>query len=146
MVTSFWNEFKKNKYQKFSKITESKFRRLLRLFALDLTASDTAKLTGVSIRSVNSLYLKLRRGLADECGRQAPLYGIVELDESYFGAKRIRGKRGRGCVLPNISGYIMMTMSLSVVRGILTVLNFWSYAKHRLVQFNGVPKHTFYLY
>ena len=86
----------KNKYQKFSKITEPKFRQLLRLFALDLTASDTAKLTGVSIRSVNSLYLKLRRRLADECGRQAPLYGIVELDESYFGAKRIRGKRGRG--------------------------------------------------
>jgi len=66
----------KNKYQKFSKITEPKFRRILRLFALDLTASDTAKLTGVSIRSVNSLYLKLRRRLADECGRQAPLYGI----------------------------------------------------------------------
>ena len=86
----------KNKYQKFSKITEPKFRQLLRLFALDLTASDTAKLTGVSIRSVNNLYLKLRRRLADECGRQAPLYGIVELDESYFGAKRIRGKRGRG--------------------------------------------------
>ena len=63
----------KNKYQKFSKITEPKFRQLLRLFALDLTASDTAKLTGVSIRSVNSLYLKLRRRLADECGRQAPL-------------------------------------------------------------------------
>ena len=64
----------KNKYQKFSKITEPKFRQLLRLFALDLTASDTAKLTGVSIRSVNNLYLKLRRRLADECGRQAPLY------------------------------------------------------------------------
>ena len=60
----------KNKYQKFSKINEPKFCQLLRLFALDLTASDTAKLTGVSIRSVNSLYLKLHRGLADECGRQ----------------------------------------------------------------------------
>ena len=86
----------KNKYPKFSKITEPKFRLILRLFALDLTASDTAKLTVVSIRSVNSLYLKLRQRLADECGRQAPLYGIVELDESYFGAKRIRGKRGCG--------------------------------------------------
>ena len=63
----------KNKYQKFSKINESKFRQLLRLFALDLTASDTAKLTGVSIRSVNSLYLKLHRGLADKCGGQCCL-------------------------------------------------------------------------
>ena len=89
----------KNKYQKFSKITEPKFRQLLRLFALDLTASDTAKLTGVSIRSVNSPCLKSRRRLADEYGRQAPLYGIVKLDESYFGAKRIRGKRGRGAGL-----------------------------------------------
>jgi len=56
----------KNKYQKFCKITEPKFRRFLRLFALDLTAYDTAKLTDVSIRSVNSLYLKLRWRLIDE--------------------------------------------------------------------------------
>jgi len=24
--------------------------------------------------------------------------------------------------------------------------SFWSYAKHRLIQFNGVAKHTFYLH
>ncbi|MFT0696783.1 IS1595 family transposase, partial [Acinetobacter bereziniae] len=63
----------KNKYQKFSKITEPKFRQILRFFSLDLTASDTAKLTGTSVRSINSLYLKLRRRLADECARQTPL-------------------------------------------------------------------------
>lgn len=34
--------------------------------------------------------------MTDECERQTPLCGIVELDESYFGAKRIQGKRGRG--------------------------------------------------
>ncbi|MCQ9326621.1 IS1595 family transposase, partial [Neisseria dentiae] len=77
-------------------MTEPKFRQILRLFSLDLTASDTAKLTGISVRSINSLYLKLRRRLAGECERQTPFCGIVELDESYFGAKRIRGKRGRG--------------------------------------------------
>jgi len=27
---------------------------------------------------------------------QAPSLGEFELDESYFGAKRVRGKRGRG--------------------------------------------------
>ena len=43
----------KNKYQKFSKITEPKFRQILLLFALDLTASDTAKLTGVSASEVS---------------------------------------------------------------------------------------------
>ncbi|MGN6985931.1 IS1595 family transposase, partial [Neisseria sp. P0008.S010] len=68
-----------------------KFRRLLQRFALDLTASDTAKPTGADISSVNSLYLKLHRRLAEECERQASLYGIAGLDEPYFGAKRIRG-------------------------------------------------------
>ena len=86
----------KNKYQKFSKISEPQFRQILRLFALDLTASDTARLTGISVRSINTLFLKLRQRLAAECERLTPFDGIVELDESYFGAKRIRGKRGRG--------------------------------------------------
>lgn len=60
-----------------------------------MTASDTAKLTGISVRSINSLYLKLRRRWA-ECERQETSFcGIVESDESYFGAKRSCGKRGR---------------------------------------------------
>ena len=86
----------KNKYQKFSKISEPQFRQILRLFALDLTASDTAGLTGISVRSINTPFLKLRRRLAVESERQTPFDGVVELDGSYFGAKRIRGKRGRG--------------------------------------------------
>ena len=36
-----------NRYCKCSKLSEVKFRYLLRLFALDLTASDAARLTGV---------------------------------------------------------------------------------------------------
>ena len=48
----------KNRYQKFSKISEQKFRKILRFFAIDLTASDTAHLTGVSTRTVNNLFLK----------------------------------------------------------------------------------------
>ena len=34
--------------------------------------------------------------MAAECEQQTPFDGVVELDESYFGAKRIRDKRGRG--------------------------------------------------
>ena len=34
--------------------------------------------------------------MADECEKHTPFSGVIELDESYFGAKRIRGKRGRG--------------------------------------------------
>lgn len=86
----------KNRYYKYSKISEARLRRLIRSFALDLTASDTARLTGISIRSVNDIYLKIRRRIAEYCEEQSPYLGEVELDESYFGPKRIRGKRGRG--------------------------------------------------
>jgi len=45
---------------------------------------------------VNDIYLKIRRRIAEYCEEQSPYSGEVELDESYFGPKRIRGKRGRG--------------------------------------------------
>jgi transposase-like protein len=87
----------RNCYFRRSKLTAAKFRQILRLFALDLTASDAARLTGVSVRSVNDIYLRLRQRLAYECERRRPFKGgEVEIDESYFGPRRVSGKRGRG--------------------------------------------------
>lgn len=86
----------KNRYYRRSRISEKKFRQLLRCFAMDFTATDTATLTGISVRSVNSIYLKLRSRIAAVCEQQSPLQGAVEVDESYFGPRRVRGKRGRG--------------------------------------------------
>ena len=71
-------------------------RQLLRYFALDLTASETAQLTGLSVRATNTIFLKLRRRLAALCEAQSPYRGEVEIDESYFGPRRVRGLRGRG--------------------------------------------------
>lgn len=85
-----------NRYYKSSKINESKFRQIIRYFSLDFSASDTARLTGISVRSINTIYIKLRYRLAQECEKHAELGGQIEVDESYFGPKRIRGKRGRG--------------------------------------------------
>ena len=85
-----------NRYYKCSKISEVNFRYLLRLFAVDLTASDTARLTGLSVRAVNAIYLLLRHRLRAWSPMPADLDGAVELDESYFGPRRVRGKRGRG--------------------------------------------------
>ncbi|WP_315285083.1 IS1595 family transposase [Neisseria bacilliformis] len=194
----------KNKYQKFSKISEPQFRQILRLFALDLTASDTAGLTGISVRSINTPFLKLRRRLAVESERQTPFDGVVELDGSYFGAKRIRGKRGRGAggktivsgvlkrggkvyteIVPDASkatlqkvirghisvGSVINTDGRRGYHGLVDmgfakhfkvrhgqnefargaqhingIESFWSYAKHRLIQFHGVARHTFYLH
>jgi len=86
----------KNRYYKRARICERKFRQLLRYFAMDFTATNVAQLTGLSVRSVNEIFLKIRKRLAEECERQSPFRGEVELDESYFGARRVRGKRGRG--------------------------------------------------
>jgi len=85
-----------NRYYKCSKLSEVNFRYLLRLFALDLTASDAARLTGLSVRAVSAVYRCLRRRLQTWCPVPAELDGAVELDESYFGPRRVRGKRGRG--------------------------------------------------
>jgi transposase len=86
-----------NRYYKRSRITEWKFRLLLRYFALDLSSSDVAELTGLTHKTVNTIFLKIRRRLAQDCERRSPLSaGEVEVDESYFGARRVRGKRGRG--------------------------------------------------
>jgi transposase len=86
----------KNRYYRRSRISEAKFRQLVRCFALDFTATSTAELIGISVRSVNSIYLKIRRRLAEACEQSSPLTGSVEVDESYFSAQRVRGKRGRG--------------------------------------------------
>ena len=42
------------------------------------------------------MYQRIRVRLAQECAVQFPFSGELEADESYFGRKRIRGKRGRG--------------------------------------------------
>ena len=86
-----------NRYYRRSRIAEAKFRLLARHFALDLCAADAAQLTGISHRSAITVFGKIRRRVAEECERQSPFRdGEVEVDESYFGPHRVRGKRGRG--------------------------------------------------
>lgn len=194
----------KNRYFSRSKISEAKFREILRYFAMDLTATDCAELSGISVRSINTIYLRVRRRLAQYCEQVSPLGGELEADESYFGPRRIRGLRGRGAgsktivfgllkrgsnvyteIVPNASKAILQ----AIIRGkadVASVIHtdrwrgydglvdvgfdkhlrvnhgknefargnahvngiesFWSYAKRRLVKFNGVPRHTFYLH
>lgn len=85
-----------NRYYRRSRISEKKFRQILRFFALDLTAANTAELTALTHKTVNQIFLKIRQRLSQDCARASPLTGEVEVDESYFGAKRVRGRRGRG--------------------------------------------------
>ena len=194
----------KNRYYRRSKISTAKFRKLIHYFSFDLTATETAHLSGISLRSVNAIYLKIRHRIAEECQRQSPFTGTVEADESYFGPTRVRGKRGRGaggktivfgllkrgdCVYTEIVPDCKKATLQAIIRRKVTpdtVMNtdgwpgyeglvdvgynkhfrvnhgndqfvngahhvngiesFWSFAKRRLAQFNGIPKTTFLLH
>ncbi len=193
-----------NRYYRRSRIAEKKFREIIKYFALDLTANKTAELTGLTHKTVNQIYLKIRQRLAEESQRQSPFSGEVEVDESYFGARRVKGKRGRGAggktivfgiykrngkVFTEIVPDVQRKTLQAIIRGrvgIETVIHsdhwrgynglvdigypkhfrvnhsanefaneisningiesFWSFAKRRLLKFNGVKKETFYLH
>jgi transposase-like protein len=90
------NRKPKNKYYYRSRISEGKFREIIRYFSADLTAEKTAEFTGLNRNTINNIFQKLRVRIALESEKESPLSGEVEIDESYFGPTRIRGKRGRG--------------------------------------------------
>jgi transposase-like protein len=85
-----------NKYIKRSRISEAKFRELTRYFSLDLDAQKISVLTRLNRNTVNRYLHKIRERIAAFCEESSPFRGEVEIDESYFGARRVKGKRGRG--------------------------------------------------
>jgi transposase-like protein len=142
--------------------------------------------------------------MAEMCEEDSPLSGTVEVDESYFGPQRTRGKRGRGAgsktivfgvlkrgerVFTQIVPDASKSSLQKVIRGRVSldsvihsdgwvgynglvdvgyakhfrvkhaddqfadrenhingIESFWSWTKHRLARFHGIPKHTFYLH
>lgn len=86
----------KNRYAIRSRISEAQFRQIVRLFALDLDATQITALTSLNRNTVNRYLQGIRQRIAEYCEAQSPFAGEIEVDESYFGAKRVKGKRGRG--------------------------------------------------
>lgn len=86
----------KNKYVKNSHLSERKFRELPRLFRADVTALSAAFPTGLNRNTVNRCYGMPRARIAEIREAGSPFDGEVEADESHFGARRVRGARGRG--------------------------------------------------
>jgi len=193
----------KNKYYRRSHISEAKFRQLLKCFSLDLNAYEAAQLTRISHRSCKVIYTKFRLHIAKFCINTPAQQGEFELDESYFGAKRVRGKKGRGAagktpvfgllkrdgnvyvqvvencskaqLMPIIKGQIIEGSTIHTdgwkaydglilngyqhyrvyhskdefVRGkshVNGIESFWSFAKRRLAQFNGLTDEKFIIH
>ena len=87
----------KNKYFIRSKISEAKFRQIIKLFSIDLTAVQIAFLSKTNRKTINKILKIIRTRIATFCQQESPFKkGEVEIDESYFGARRVRGKKGRG--------------------------------------------------
>ena len=68
----------------------------MKFFCLDLEAIKVAEIFKISEKTIDKIFKAIRIKMAENCEKQAKLSGEIEIDESYFGAKRVRGKRGRG--------------------------------------------------
>ena len=118
-------DFTNHRYR--TRISKRQFRRILRLFALDLNAVQIAAITRLSRVSINRHLTALRRRMAWLCEQAAPMSGEIEVDESYFGARRAKGKRGRG----------EWARDEAHINGIKS---FWGCAKSRLAKFRSMSK------
>lgn len=79
------------------KISSTKLRKLITCFCHDISATDAAILVRLNRNTVNRYYTFFRQVIYEACLKEhEKLSGEVEIDESYFGARRVRGKRGRG--------------------------------------------------
>ena len=68
----------KNRYIKRAKITEAKFRLLIRYFIHDLDAKTIASLTHLNRNTVNRYLNLIRKRIAEFCEQQSPVQGEIE--------------------------------------------------------------------
>jgi len=82
---------------KYNKISTQKVNKILLYFSEDLTATKTARLLNLNRKTIDRYFSIFREKIFKyTCSENIKASGIFECDESYFGAKRVRGKRGRG--------------------------------------------------
>ena len=82
---------------KYSKIKNFKVKKILKCFCEDLPAIKTASLLQLNRKTVDRYYNIFReKMLRASIKEMEVISGEIEVDESYFGAKRVRGRRGRG--------------------------------------------------
>ena len=81
----------------YSRLSRYKIKKIIEYFSEDITATSAAKVLKLNRKTVNNYYNEFRRLILEHSLREHKKEsGEFELDESYFGARRVRGKRGRG--------------------------------------------------
>lgn len=86
-------------YIKRCRLSEKKLNLIVKCFVSDITADSTAEIAGVNGNTTDRLYNLFREFIFQDEFQTRRTFSIEtesELDESYFGPRRVKGKRGRG--------------------------------------------------
>ena len=86
---------------KSTKLSDFKIKKLIWCFCVDVEASKVSLIVGINRNTINRFYhiFRIAIWLNQEYEFRRLIKGEAELDEAYFGAKRLKGvpgKRGRG--------------------------------------------------
>jgi transposase-like protein len=83
--------------QKRWRLSKYRVKKILEHFCVDIPACKAAELLGYNRHTVERYFTIFREHILEYQHKTLMGFdGEIELDESYFGARRVRGKRGRG--------------------------------------------------
>lgn len=87
------------KVHKRRRISRQKYTILFNSFVTDIPASKAGEIAGVNRKTADRYYHIFRETIVQDALREreeAEFRNGIEVDETYFGPTRVRGKRGRG--------------------------------------------------
>ena len=61
-----------------------------------MIAKQTSEITKINRNTINRYFNKFRERIVEFCQTDSPFQGEIGINESYFRAKKVKGKRGRG--------------------------------------------------
>ena len=79
----------KRRYKERSHISDAKIREIIHCFSIDLTATNTAKLTGISRQTINKYFDRFRQAIFLNNHDISCKEGIFELDDHEVATKSI---------------------------------------------------------
>jgi transposase-like protein len=91
-------------------LSDYKIKKIIEAFCADISATQASILLKISRISINKYYNLFRELIFEhQMAEKEQFCGVIEVDESYFGARRIRGfavklKRGRGTLKQPVFG------------------------------------------
>lgn len=163
----------KNKYVVRSRISEAKFRQIIKYFSLDLQANQIAELTGLSRNSINNYIKAIRVVIANQTDTNH-YYQKLHSDQLLFGITKHDNLiqidyipfQLHKTILNHVTG--KSTLNISDISSIhchsildfthkkyynliskdkvIDTSFFWGYIKMRLMRFRGVSSDSIYLH